>query len=875
MKKIFLYKLRVLLFIIPVLLSGQKIHVQGIITDTTGQVLAFANIMAKEKNSNTTPQFFIANEHGKFDFYLKGRKSYLIKIYYLGYKTASFEIDSNQIFIQKKIILKPDPQNLDAVELLVRLPVNVKGDSIIYVADSFRSGREWKLKDLLKKLPGMEISKEGEIKVMGKKVSKVLVENKPFFGGNPRTALENIPADAIDQIEAVDDYTDIGFMQRVDDQNKLILNIKLKKGKEKFFFGDITAAAGNREKYMINPHIYYYSPKTQAGFTGYAGNTDKTPVSLKEILYLQNINGAYDPGAALETFKLLSPLFEGNFFDNENKSGAIQWHLDRGKNSISVFGLGLFRQISGYQRQFLLRQSTDYTEINSKSVNRSLHSGVLQANWRHKSSVWNYWDFHHISAINSFKSNAITEGIAEDVTFSMSEATEKKNILIENEAVWYKKFNRHWIIKGTLGYSCSSGNKNDQYVSSYPVYEGIIDWSPSDEYQLKDTFSLETRALQSSLKLYYLITNRFHVYITGLYSHKTEKYFTIALNRTSGASGWNSLKTAGFYSGITGIQQDFTGIVQLKYSTRNFLLRGGWKWTKWEGPFQSRIIHYPFFYLRKKFTKSRAVTIQVDGEPGEISLPTLLPVYYITETRNIKKGNTSLIPATVYRYEINYRDFSLLKKYSLYGGVSYKITFHPVSSQIIYSGPSSIQELFTAPEPVEKWRYYGSIKYFFRDFYLKFHYERLHHRFSRYFNRKALLIRSTTEKFHFKTGLLRWEHLDLNAGIIWQNSIQKTDISAIKSNGYEFYADVSFSLTKQFDVNAEYSFKRLNNLPELYSAQMRLVYKSFNNKWRFFVKGYNLFGSSGIISYFENDVYFENEIRRMPSFWLLGFVRKI
>ena len=93
------------------------------------------------------------------------------------------------------------------------MPVSVKGDTLIYNADSFKSGTEKKLEDVLNKLPGVEVTEDGEIEVEGKTVTKVMVEGKDFFDGDSKLAVKNIPANALDKIQVLKNHNEVGQLK--------------------------------------------------------------------------------------------------------------------------------------------------------------------------------------------------------------------------------------------------------------------------------------------------------------------------------------------------------------------------------------------------------------------------------------------------------------------------------------------------------------------------------------------------------------------------------------------------------------------------------------------------------------------------------------
>ena len=102
--------------------------------------------------------------------------------------------------------------------------------------------------------------------VRGKKVTRVLVENKTFFTGNSKLAVNNIPADAVDKVEVLDNYNEVAMLKGLQDSEDMAMNILLKEDKKKFVFGDIEVGAGIKDRYLLHPNLFYYSPDTNINF---------------------------------------------------------------------------------------------------------------------------------------------------------------------------------------------------------------------------------------------------------------------------------------------------------------------------------------------------------------------------------------------------------------------------------------------------------------------------------------------------------------------------------------------------------------------------------------------------------------------------------
>ncbi|RCW94050.1 TonB-dependent receptor [Winogradskyella arenosi] len=284
-----------LLFSIVVMSSFAQIKMQGIVRDSIGEPLELANIIAINKSSNALESYAITDANGKYMISLGENGSYSIQVSYIGLKSVDALVETQEADITKDFEMFTDNM-LDAVELTYEMPVTVKGDTLIYNADSFKSGTERKLEDVLKKLPGVEITSEGKIEVEGKEVTKLMVNGKDFFDGDSKLATKNIPSNAVDKIQVLRNYAEVGQLSGVqNNQDNVAINIKLKEGKENFWFGDVTVGSGvapspNDELYLVQPKLFYYSPKYSINVIGDLNNTGEVALTGRDI---RNFGGGF------------------------------------------------------------------------------------------------------------------------------------------------------------------------------------------------------------------------------------------------------------------------------------------------------------------------------------------------------------------------------------------------------------------------------------------------------------------------------------------------------------------------------------------------------------------------------------------------------
>ncbi|HXJ98382.1 MAG TPA: TonB-dependent receptor, partial [Gelidibacter sp.] len=244
--------------------SFAQIKVEGVIKDSIGNPLELANVIAINQQTKGLESYGITNNQGRYKLTLTKNTTYTIQVSYIGMKTFDETLAVKETDITKNFTLQED-NSLDEIHLTYEMPVTMKGDTLVYNADSFNKGTERKLGDVLKNLPGVEVNDDGEIEVEGKIVGKVMVDGKNFFDGDSKLATRNIPASAVDKVQVLKNYAEVGQLSGVtNNMDNIAINIKLKEGKTNFWFGDITAGGGVSEDnalYVAQPKLFYYSPK--------------------------------------------------------------------------------------------------------------------------------------------------------------------------------------------------------------------------------------------------------------------------------------------------------------------------------------------------------------------------------------------------------------------------------------------------------------------------------------------------------------------------------------------------------------------------------------------------------------------------------------
>ena len=275
------------LFFILLLISSNsfgQINIKGIISDSLQTPLQSASIVAINKASNALETYALSDEKGFYKLSVKESTAYKIQVSSLGLITINDLIETSKEDITKNYTLRAD---IVLDEVIVKLPIEVRGDTLIYNADSFKSGSERKLEDIIDKLPGVEINDSGQIEVEGKVVNKLMVNGKDFFDGDTKVGTKNIPSNAVDKIQVLRNYSEVGQLSGVrNSQDNFAINIKLKQGKESFWFGNITAGGGDapdENLYLLQPKLFYYNPKYSINIISDINNIGEVALTRRDI----------------------------------------------------------------------------------------------------------------------------------------------------------------------------------------------------------------------------------------------------------------------------------------------------------------------------------------------------------------------------------------------------------------------------------------------------------------------------------------------------------------------------------------------------------------------------------------------------------------
>ena len=329
----------------------------------------YASAYLTAKNDTLITNFTLTDTAGVARIQKVTRGTYMLTVEMLGYKTYSKEhyfsfswerdsIDLGTVFLAE------NAEVLDAAHVsAIGNPIEVKQDTIIFNASSFIIGENQMLEDLLKRMPGMEVSKDGTVKYNGESIQKITVGGKTFFFDDPKMALKNLPAKVVDKVKVIDKVSDSEQFTGVATEREKVMDLEFKQEFQKGWFGNATVGAGttlagSREDEMVDNRGFLYSGNAMV-----SGYNDKDQLVV--------VGGAYNaPITEDGTMVIVRATDDGSreTIIGGDMSGGIQTYRQAGANYSTT-------RIKGMETTAAATYNHAFNDARSRSQRNTFVSG--------------------------------------------------------------------------------------------------------------------------------------------------------------------------------------------------------------------------------------------------------------------------------------------------------------------------------------------------------------------------------------------------------------------------------------------------------------------------------------------------------------------
>ncbi len=353
-------------FIFSCLLSAQSFaqdsRLNGkVVSVKNNEPVAYAAILLTQQADSTKRTGALTSVNGEFLLKDLQTGKYLLKISYLGYKTIMKPLNVTSGSVDLGVFkLEEDALLLNEVTVSAeQIAVKVKKDTIEYNADSFKTQPNAVVEELLKKLPGVEVDRDGNILVQGQKVTRLTVDGKDFFGTDPKTATKNLPADAIAKVQVVDSKTQEAKATGIDDgQREKVLNLTIKEDKKRGWFGNANASGGTTDRYNGYLSANHFNKNLQFAVLGMSNNISNSSYQYDDLSSFSggNVGNIFSPPAggnfSINVNNGRTTISGSGVFDNTaigevtTHSGGLNYSNSWGKNNKLAISSSYFTNFS-------------------------------------------------------------------------------------------------------------------------------------------------------------------------------------------------------------------------------------------------------------------------------------------------------------------------------------------------------------------------------------------------------------------------------------------------------------------------------------------------------------------------------------------------
>lgn len=674
--------------------SAQKGSITGKLTDTTGKhVLSLATVAVFKASDTSLITYRLSDPKGVFKVPgLPIDDSCRMIITHAGsavYRKTFVLTDAAPDLDMGTIQLEPDARMMEEVLLVAeRPPVLVRKDTIEFNAEAFRTLPNALVEDLLRKLPGVVVDGQGNITVNGRKVNRLLVDGKEFFGSDPQMATKNLPADIIDKIQVTDDKEQMQQDPNLPiGQIGQVVNLKLKRSIKRGWFGKAYAGGGTDERYEAGGILNLFRDTLQVSLLGYTNNINRPGFGMGDI---NSIGGFNRSG-----FNSMMVMSDGGFALNGISFGGtgqgIQKSTGAGMNLNNQVGKNLTLNLQYFYGKISssLDQLTNRQQFfgDTNMVTRSYNNELNISN-THRIGGFLKWNIDSLSVLE-YRPSLTLSGIDADKRMQYNTFNNRDGDLNEsdnrqgldnhttefvNQLTYRRSFRKKGRSLFASGRASFSGTGNNQYNDAVNIFYRDVVPLTTILQQLRQRI-LDNTSFNVSANYTEPLNDRFSLQVSENIDHFSNKDDVETFEKNGGTDydEINEQLSNGFNR--KGLRSNTRAAV--KYTYKKLSVMPG--------------INYQLLSIDNRFRKDQPIdqrfnfvlpSLQINIDKWNISynvnaaepqVNDLQPVADNTNPLYVQQGNPALKPAINHSVNINTYHYDMKKgiNYNIYAYGSY------------------------------------------------------------------------------------------------------------------------------------------------------------------------------------------------------------
>lgn len=854
--------------------------IQVIVKDTLNTPLEFANIQVLTNSDSKTIVFGNTNADGLYSFTIHNQGMHTVKVSYLGYspEVKTVDIIQNQIL---NFSLKPNIQMIEEVIIKANNSgLITKGDTLQYNIERFLNGTEETLKDIIKRLPGMGINKDGKITSEGKVIDKLLVDGDEFFKNQHSLATENISPEMIEGIQRIKNFKEFGSVVNNDTNDIVAVNVKLKDTYKNKVTGNLLGQGGYKDKYKLGSTIMRFNNRLKTAVISSINNTGELGIQLNDYFDLirKDIEGNSETSSVIYKTAADIPSFiaAGNSAKKRKTVFTALTVAYIPSRKVKLNAYSIFNKSNQVQEQFLRQEYYNtinpFTNVeNSFNKDRSVFNKTIIDAVYVPNTVTTFKYTGNFDLLSTNGSTLVANydtALPEDYfetmksfNYSFMHSLEMTTKISRNNILKASIFADHINVSNDL--SILSGNpflELDFYGNKYQVDQHRF--IQKDRFGYIASYSVKMASHTITMNNGFTYTNEILHTNTGSYPdlqnniYQDNRYSTVGIDYQ-----YNSKKAVSFGLGITHYYQNIN-------FTSNKI---------------EEIFFLPRFNVRTIFNSNNILDLNYKFSNSLPAIEYAFPNRIISNYRNLYSADDIRFNTRLPTHQIglSYSLFNLKGGYSIITNFSYNIKENSITSDVQIEGTTSITKYRLSPHE----KIFSSMLFVekrFSSIFLRSGINFSNTKNYIYMSGERALFKSDSYSADFSSSSNFVEFpLNFECGISITRDNFFTGDKRDFAQGYKPYLELSGKISLNFfwylkAIEEIYITSTFNR--DLFTLNPRLRYSLPKSRWEISLSGINVLNISKgerIESYNSGSYFQEKVYSTLRGFILLGVKYKL
>lgn len=675
----FLYRILFCLGLLLISLSSfsQTKPLIGQVLDSLNRPIAYANVVAINQSTQKIGGFGISNEEGRFKITLAPGSEYLLRVSFVGFKQFEKVISDWDPEVQLQIVLAQSDTELGLVEVVSEMPVTMNGDTLTYKADAFTTGTERKLGDVLGKLPGFEIDDNGEVKVQGKKVDKVMVDGKAFFDGDTKLATKNLPANAVDRVQVLKNFNEIAPVRGLDNDETLALNIQLKDGKKNMVFGDLSAGGGLEERYLGHANVFYYAPKLNLNLIGGSNNVGEQTFTLQDYFRfsggMAGLSSRTGSRVSLSSDDLGIPMASrDNAASLETHLGALNFNYTPSKkwrHSGFAIASASDNKLGSSSYRTYLNSGENNEELLTTASQVENKSGLFKYGLTFTPKEETYLKYSFFGKVSDIANSNVQNSNFGQIEQKLSTAQTRTPYSLQQKVEWYHAPTEKNVFSMEANWEKKFQDPLYDLTTNRRPFGDFLPLMDQETYRFLQNQEIHSQTIEGAFNYYHILNATNHLNWALGYQNISQSLVG-SMRQAEATEDFEAFANDNEF----GMQDAYLGMTyktkwkKVILSPSLYLHRYAWRDRQFaDQQDYDKVLLLPGMYAKWAIKSNRSLTYRFQTEANFMDIQKLAQGYVLQDYNAIFQGNRVLENGLYYTHSLNFNHFDMFSGFNLFG----------------------------------------------------------------------------------------------------------------------------------------------------------------------------------------------------------------